>query len=90
VKPFNESPLQDSNRIPYNEILKDPRYLEHMSQGYTLGNESEEKIKFPKLNDFNFDKEKYKRAMEYIKRTLGYDPRKRMKKEQAEKLYPVD
>ena len=49
-----------------------------------------EKIKFPKLNEFNFDKDKYRKAMDYIKNTLGIDYKKRMSKVQLEKLYPTD
>jgi hypothetical protein len=45
-------------------------------------------ISFPKLEDFGFDKDKYLRALNFLRGASSNDPRRKISREQASRLYP--
>lgn len=47
-------------------------------------------LTFPKLEDFAFDKDKYLRALSFLKGAMNNDPRRKISREQASRLYPIN
>jgi hypothetical protein len=47
-------------------------------------------IVFPRIEDFNFDKKKYHHALDFLREHANIDYRKKVSKEQADRLYPQD
>lgn len=69
------------------ELLKDVKFFQK-SMEFALSEEGG--IHFPRLEDFKFDKDKYERAINFLRGSITNNMRRKVAKEQADRLYPLD
>lgn len=72
--------MSDGETSRYHpDVLKDPRYFQK-SMEFALSEDGA--ITFPKLEDFSFDREKYQRALTFLKGAMHNDVRRKISREQ--------
>lgn len=80
-------PPQDSTSYQLPEFLRDPKYFR---KGIEQTWEQDEAIVFPRIEEFAFDRSKYQEAIEFLRTQTVRDYRKKLSKEQFERLYPTN
>jgi|1048.fasta_scaffold99829_1 hypothetical protein len=63
------------SEIDIPEFFKDPKYFR---RGLETTQEDDQAIVFPRIEDFNFDKEKYKKAIEFLRLASSKDATRKL------------